>query len=122
MKRELGRWMHAITRWVPSRVGTALLGVAWLALTLLFAFVGNVAVLTVVSAMGQSLDAASLVVTVVGVFSTPALSLVLAWKVVTEAVVRFELLVRRLGAMADGRRLDHCETDARGRCQAATCC
>jgi hypothetical protein len=122
MRREFARRMRTLADRVPSRVGSALLIGAWVALSATFAFVGNVVVLRVVTAMGPSLEVASLLVTVFGIFSTPAISLVLARRVVAGAVVRFDYLVRRHGADADRFDLVRCETDDRGRCRTATCC
>lgn len=123
MKRTLAGWMRATAAFVPSGVGAAVAVGAWLALTALFTFVGNVLLLAVVTTIGRSLGPAVVPLTVVGVFGTPAVSLALARSVVAAAVQRIEpVLVRDGDATPGGELLGSCESNERTDCRTAGCC
>lgn len=92
-KRSFAPKVRTIADSLPFRVGSAILIGAWVALAALFTFVGIVLVGTVVTVLGQSLGPVTVLITVFGVFGTPPVSLVLAQRVITTAVERFEPIV-----------------------------
>ena len=124
MRRAFATWARVVARSVPFRVGTAIVVGAWLALTALLTVVGNGVLLTVVTSVGHSPGPALVLVTVFGVFATPAASLVLAQRIVAATVQRIETaaVVRRDDSTSGGERLVSCETTERGRCRTSHCC
>jgi uncharacterized RDD family membrane protein YckC len=122
MNRTVAAWLRAIAAFIPSGVGTALSVGAWLALTALFTLVGNAVILGVVTAMGQSLGLALVLLTVVAVFGIPAVSLSLARVVVAAAIQRVEAAIVASGdTVPAGDGLESCESNERVACQTACC-
>lgn len=124
MKRTFATWVRTVVGVVPSRVGTAVLVGAWLALTILFTLVGSALVLTGVTALGQPLGLVPFLGAFVGIFTAPAISLTLSRVVVAAAVERYEAVVRDVDPEPDSERFGSRETTERDDCQTplACCC